>query len=73
MSKWAILGGLLGAGAVTAVGVYLSLQDLQSPATQQAAQARAQVAAQNTLANVYGLTPARLQQVQQIAARFRTS
>lgn len=72
-AKYAILGGLLGAGAVTAVGVYLAVQDLQSPETQARSQARAVVAAQNTIANVYGLTPSRLQQIQQISNRFRTT
>ena len=65
-TRWAILGGLLGAGAVTAVGVYLAVNDLQSPATQ----ARAQAEAQRMITEEFGLTPARLTQITAIARRF---
>ncbi len=65
-TRWAILGGLLGAGAVTGVGVYLAVKDLQSPETQ----ARAQAEAQRMITEEFGLTPTRLTQITAIARRF---
>jgi len=67
---WAILGGLVGAGVVTGVGVYLKIQELSSPETQAAAQQLATEEATNVIATQYGLTPARLEQIGAIARRF---
>lgn len=73
MTRWAILGGLIGATAVTAVGVYAKVRELQSPEFSAQAQARATAAANAALANTYGLTPERMRQFQAIATRFHTA
>lgn len=73
-NAWAILGGVIGSGVVTGVGVYLAIRHLQSDSF--AAQTRTYVegvaarAANDTLANDYGLTQQRIAQISQIASRF---
>ena len=71
---WAVLGGVLGALAVTGVGVYLKVQELQSPAFTARITAYvpgvAERGANQALADGYGMTPTRIAQFTQIAARL---
>ena len=67
---WAIFGGVVGAGVVTGIGMYLKAQELQSPALQAAAQQTATEEATRVIGDEYGLTPARMEQISAIARRF---
>jgi hypothetical protein len=64
----------VGAGLVTAAGIYLKVRELQGPVfaanTRRQVEAVAAQAATDTLATDYGMSSARMQQFSAIASRF---
>lgn len=67
---YALFGAVLGAGVVTGLGMFMKARELQTPATQVRVTQVATEEANRLVADVYGLTPARMQQIGQIARRF---
>lgn len=67
---WALFGAVLGAGAVTGLGMWMKARDLQTPAFQAHAMQVATAESDRLISDVYGLTPARMSQFSAIARRF---
>lgn len=75
-TKAAVIGGAIGAAAVTALAIFFKIRELQTPERQAAIEAEvssvAEVSALDYLATGWGLTPDRITSISTFARRFET-